>query len=116
MSSYIYKEPSLKYKVLTTSVIISLIILGILGSFLLAPKIGYIPYFIGFIIILGILIFIYSQNTAYICKSCNHEFEISFWQDLITAHSPGKKMLKCPECSYKDYATELIKTKMNQND
>ena len=47
------------------------------------------------------------------CTNCDHEFEISFWQDLITMHMPGKKFLKCPKCSYKDYAIELVKTKNN---
>jgi DNA-directed RNA polymerase subunit RPC12/RpoP len=68
------------------------------------------------LILLTVIIFLHSKNSAYICKNCSHEFEISFWQDLLTAHVPGKKMLKCPECSYRDYATELIKTKINKND
>jgi DNA-directed RNA polymerase subunit RPC12/RpoP len=116
MSRYIYKEPSLGYKVLTTLVIISFILFIILGSFFLAPVIGYIPFYVTIFILLALLIFLHSNNTAYICKNCNHEFEISFWQDLTSAHVPGKKMLKCPDCSYKDYATELVKTKNNKND
>lgn len=116
MSSYIYKEPSLSYRVLTSLIIISFILLTIFGSFFLAPVIGYFPFYFAIFLLLALLIFFHSKNTAYICKNCNHEFEISFWQDLISAHTPGKKMLKCPECSYKDYATELVKTKNNLNE
>ena len=111
MSSYIYKEPSMMYKVLTTSLIALFILFIILGSFFLIPVIGFIPFYFVVFIILALIIFLHSNNTAYICKNCNHEFEISFWQDLSSAHVPGKKMLKCPECSVKDYATELVKTK-----
>lgn len=114
MLNYRYKEPGLLYKTFSTSVILLLILIAIFGSFLLAPKIGYIPFFAGFFTIIGIVIFIHSKNTAYFCKSCNNEFEISFWKDLTTAHSPGKKLLKCPKCSYKDYATELIKSKIEK--
>ena len=116
MSSYIYKEPSLSYRVLTSLIIISFILLTIFGSFFLAPVIGYFPFYFAIFLLLALLIFFHSKNTAYICKNCNHEFEISFWQDLTSAHTPGKKMLKCPECSYKDYATELVKTKNNLNE
>ena len=116
MSSYIYKEPSLKYKVLTTLFITSFILFVILGSFFLTPVIGFIPFYLAVFILLALIIFLHSKNTAYICKICNHEFEISFWQDLSSAHVPGKKMLKCPECSFKDYATELVKSKNNLNE
>jgi DNA-directed RNA polymerase subunit RPC12/RpoP len=64
-------------------------------------------------ILLAFMIFLHSKNTVYICKNCNHEFEISFWQDFSSMHSPGKKMLKCPACSVKNYAFELVKTRSN---
>jgi DNA-directed RNA polymerase subunit RPC12/RpoP len=115
MSSYIYKEPSLSYKVLTTLGIISFILFIILGGFFLAPEIGNIPFVLAILILLTVIIFLHSKNTAYICKNCNHEFEISFWQDLSSAHVPGKKMLKCPNCLYRDYATELVKIKNTRN-
>ena len=111
MSSYIFKEPSLRYKVFTFLLIISFILITIFGSFFLAPVIGYIPFYAAIFLLLALFIFFHSKNTAYICKNCNHEFEISFWQDLTSMHTPGKKLLKCPECLYKDYATELVKTK-----
>jgi DNA-directed RNA polymerase subunit RPC12/RpoP len=115
MSSYIFKEPSLRYKILTSLVIISFILITIFGGFLLAPVFGYIPFYLAILLLLALLIFFHTKNTAYLCKNCNHEFEISFWQDLMSAHTPGKKLLKCPECSYKDYATELVKTKNKFN-
>ena len=116
MTDYIYKEPSLRYKVLTTFLISSFILFIILGSFFLTPVTGRIPFYLAVFILLALIIFLHSKNTAYICKNCSHEFEISFWQDLSSVHVPGKKMLKCPKCSFKDYATELVKTKKKLNE
>ena len=111
MADYMYKEPSLSYKALTTIIIILLMISIIFGSFLVAPQVGYILFFLLVIGLVVLFIIFHNKHTAYLCKSCGHEFEISFWKDLISAHSPGKKLLSCPQCSYKDYATEVIKTK-----
>lgn len=116
MANYIFKEPSMRYRVLTSLLLISFILIIILGSFFLAPMMGYVPFYILIFMLLFLLVFFHSKNTAYICKNCDHEFEISFWQDLISMHTPGKKLLKCPECSYKDYATELVKTKNKLNE
>ena len=116
MSSYVYKEPSLKYRFIINFLIVSFILFVILGSFYIAPEIGFISFFLIVFILLVFMIFLHSNNTAYICKNCNHEFEISFWQDLTSAHSPRQKMLKCPECLLKDYASELVKTKSNLNE
>jgi len=111
MPGDMYKEPSLSYKALTTIIIISLIISLIFGSFLVAPKVGYILFFLLVIGLVVLFIVVHNKHTAYLCKSCGYEFEISFWKDLITAHTPGKKLLTCPQCSYKDYASEVIKGK-----
>jgi hypothetical protein len=116
ISSYIFKEPSLRYKVFTSLFIISFILIAILGSFFIAPMMGYVPFYLLIFLLLFLLIYFHSKNTAYICKNCNHEFEISFRQDLTSMHTPGKKLLKCPECLYKDYAIELVKTKSNLNE
>ena len=114
MSNYIYQEPTLKYRVLTVSIIILLSILISLGSFFIAPQVGYILFFLIIIGLIALLIFLHVKKTAYRCGSCGHEFEITFWKDLITAHSPGKKLLTCPQCSHKDYATEVVKSKIDQ--
>jgi predicted nucleic-acid-binding Zn-ribbon protein len=113
MSSYIYEEPSVKYKVLTTSLLIIFILFIILGSWFIVPVIGAIPFYLSIFFILGLMILIRSKHTAYLCKNCGHEFEISFWRDLISANSPGKKLLTCPKCLNKDYVSELVKTKIN---
>jgi len=112
MSGYTYREPSLRYKVFTNLIIAVFILFIILGSFFLIPIIGNIPFFFVVLIFLTVLIFFHSKKTAYICRNCNHEFEITFWQDLISTHAPGQKMLKCPKCSYKDYCSEVIKLKL----
>jgi DNA-directed RNA polymerase subunit RPC12/RpoP len=116
MSSYAYKEPTVRYRVLTTFALILFILIIIFGSFFIAPIIGRITFYLTIFLLLALLIFLRSKHTAYLCKNCDHEFEISFWRDLISANSPGKKLLKCPKCLYKDYASELVKTKINKND
>ena len=113
MSSYVFKEPSMRYRILILSLLFSIILITILGGYFLAPIMGYVPFFVLVFLLLFLLVFIHSKNTVYMCTNCDHEFEISFWQDLITMHMPGKKFLKCPKCSYKDYAIELVKTKNN---
>jgi DNA-directed RNA polymerase subunit RPC12/RpoP len=115
MSSYVYEEPSVRYRVLTTLVLISFILFVILGSFFLAPVIGYIPFYLTIFILFALLIFLRSKHTAYLCKNCDHEFEISFWKDLISANVPlGKKLLKCPKCGFKDVQNFLVKKRSNK--
>ena len=115
MSTYIYEEPSLRYKTLIISILILFILFVIFGSWFIVPVIGAIPFYLSTFFILGLLIFLRSKHTTYLCKNCGHEFEISFWRDLISANSPGKKLLTCPKCLIRDYTSELVKTKNNYN-
>jgi len=42
-----------------------------------------------------------AKNTAYRCRNCGHEFEISLRTDLIRPHGIGNggwKYLECPQC------------------
>ena len=77
------------------------IIIIILGAIFLLPKLWYLW---AIIILAGILWITkwHTDNFAYKCKSCKHEFTISMWLDLINPHGISKKgawqLLKCPKC------------------
>ena len=115
MSDSVYEEPSVRYRVLTTSALILLVLFIILGSWFMVPMIGHIPFYLSIFILLAILTFLRLKHTAYLCKNCDHEFEISFLQDITSMNTPAKKMLKCPKCLNKDYASELVKTQKKNN-
>jgi len=51
----------------------------------------------------------HAGSTAYRCPSCEHEFEISVFTDLISPQVPDKKYLKCPQCGKRNWAAVLIK-------
>jgi predicted RNA-binding Zn-ribbon protein involved in translation (DUF1610 family) len=49
------------------------------------------------------LILWHTRNFAYRCRNCGNSFEISFWHNALTPHSPdgkggGVKYVKCPSC------------------
>jgi hypothetical protein len=58
------------------------------------------------VVLLGPLFWIilwHTRNFAYRCRNCDNTFEISFWQNMLTPHSPdgkggGWKYVKCPRC------------------
>lgn len=83
----------------------------ILSGFFILDRYGLLPYLLIVAFTFALLIFWHSQTRAYRCENCGHEFEIKFWTDLISASSFRQKMLTCPACQIKDYATELVKRK-----
>ena len=87
---------------------LALIILIVSGFFVLEEH-GLIPFLVIFVATISALVLWHSRSRGYQCSNCGHEFEISFWQDLPTINSIFfmKKMLRCPACKFKDYATEL---------
>lgn len=53
----------------------------------------------------------HTQNFAYKCEICGHEFRISFLLDLLSPHGlnsrGGWKYLKCPKCYKRSKATVI---------
>lgn len=84
------------------------IVVALLDGFYILPL--SVPlYFIVLIFVIYILILWHSRTIAYHCKNCQHEFEITFWQDLFSAHLPTRKYIKCPKCEERTWATALVK-------
>jgi hypothetical protein len=110
MSSNSFIEPTVKDRFFSIFFTILLILVLITSSFYITVNYG-IFYFL-LICILGIFLLVkwHSSTRGFKCANCGHEFTISFWQDLPTASSIPfmKKMLKCPSCDYKDYASEVV--------
>ena len=84
------------------------------GAFLLMPRsaLGALAWAI--LVILGAFLLIrwHAKNTAYRCRNCGHEFEISIFTDAISPHGPrggGWTYLKCPRCGTRTRAEMLRK-------
>jgi DNA-directed RNA polymerase subunit RPC12/RpoP len=64
------------------------------------------------VFVMGIMLLLvrwHAKNTAYRCRVCGHEFEISTGTDLISPHLPEKKYLRCPQCGKRSWKTVLVK-------
>ena len=84
-----------------------------IGAFLLIAR-GAAGAFAWAVIVVGgafLLIRWYARNTAYRCRNCGHEFEISILTDAISLHGSGGggwKYLRCPRCG-KRTKTEILR-------
>jgi len=111
MSSAKFVEPTLKDKFLSLFLILLTLAIIIFCGFFILEQYGFLLWIV--IVLTSIFLFLlwHSSTRGFICKSCEHEFSISFWKDLWTASSIlfMKKYLTCPSCNHKDYTTEVIK-------
>jgi DNA-directed RNA polymerase subunit RPC12/RpoP len=105
------REPDRQHRIITIVVMTIVAVLIIYGGFFLLPVWGGYTYLLMVILLLLLLVYWHWRQTAYRCTHCGHEFKISFWQDLITAHTFSKKYVKCPGCDIRDYATEVLVTR-----
>ena len=108
MADPIYREITKHDIIKYIFFILLTIVVALMDGFYILPL--SVPlYFIVLIFAIYILILWHSRTTACRCKNCQHEFEITIWQDLLSAHLPTKKYLKCPKCETKTWATTLVK-------
>jgi hypothetical protein len=88
-----------------------LVLIIVIGAIFLLPRLWYIWTAI---VILGVLTLVkwHTDNFAYKCKNCKHEFAISIWLNLISPHGINRngawQLLKCPKC-HKWSKAEIIK-------
>ena len=90
-------------------IVIFLLVIGV-GAYLLLPD-----HFIWWLVLVvaGILLLTVNQNRNYAlrCRSCDHEFEISFLRNLISPHGIDKEgswlWLRCPNCEEKGKVTVI---------
>jgi len=71
------------------------------GAFLLMPG-GAVGALAWAVIVVGgafLLIRWHARNTAYRCRNCGHEFEISIFTDAISPHGAGGGGWTCLRCS-----------------
>jgi len=111
MSSTEFVEPTKKDKFLSILILFLTLAIIIFSGFYIPEQYGFLLWIV--IVLTSIFLFLlwHSSTRGFICKSCEHEFSISFWKDLWTASSIlfMKKYLTFPKCNHKDYATEVIK-------
>jgi DNA-directed RNA polymerase subunit RPC12/RpoP len=53
----------------------------------------------------GWLLWWHSRNIAYECSKCSHIFSPSIMKLVTTLHAHDKRLLKCPQCGYRDWFT-----------
>lgn len=54
----------------------------------------------------GWLLWWHSRNIAYKCSKCGHIFSPSIMKLVTTLHAFDTRLLKCPQCGYRDWFTE----------
>ena len=111
MPSINYREPSIGDRLFSNFLIILSLAIIVFSGFFILKQYGLIVYLSIVILTLTLLVYWHSKTRAYKCKNCGNEFEIKFRTDLVSAHFFRQKMLTCPKCHFKDYASELIKRK-----
>lgn len=116
MPKFTFKEPTLRDNSISNFFVFLTLAIIILSAFFLLEIYGIIFYVLVIIFSISLLVIWHSSARGFKCTHFQHEFGISFWQDLPTASSIliKKKLLTCPECGVKDYTTELVKEKSNQ--
>ena len=53
----------------------------------------------------------HTQNFAYKCPKCGHEFEISATINLTSPNAINRKYLRCPDCNGKGWTKAMKKVK-----
>ena len=114
MPDVIYRNSNVKDKIISFVFVVMTIAIIIFSSFFIRPVYGLIVHLIIVIFTIFLLILWHSRKTAYLCQHCDQEFEISFWRDLRSPSLFSKKLLKCPNCGFKDWQTELVKNRSNK--
>ncbi|MFU8795856.1 MAG: hypothetical protein ACNA7X_00965 [Dehalococcoidia bacterium] len=109
-----YREPTREDHTRTAIYLVLYIAVLSGGAFLLMPGGAFGAAAWAVIVVIGAFLLIrwHARNTAYRCRECHHEFEISILTDAISPHGTGGggwKYLRCPQCDRRTRAQVLIK-------
>ena len=114
-----YEDPSRKDWVLGIIVIIVYVVLISVTAFWLLPD----DWLIWLMIVIGGTLLIVNWHTksyAFRCRSCKHEFEISFLKNFFSPHGIDKigawHYLKCPNCKVRSKVTVIKIVKSEENE
>lgn len=107
-----YREPTLGDQARTGLYLIVYVAVLTVGAFILMPKGASGSAAWAVIVVIGAFLLIrwHARNTAYRCRDCHHEFEISVVTDAVSPHGTGGggwKYLKCPQCGKRTRARVL---------
>ena len=93
-----------KYKYITVFAlsIIPLIVLSALIS-QNRQNISILIFLLVIFVTVGWLMRWHSKNIAYECSKCGHLFSASVLKLLTTIHALDRRLLRCPECQYRDW-------------
>ena len=105
-----YQDPTRKDWIMGIALLlIYLIVIG-LGAFFLIPEYWYWWLLLFF---MSTILMVINQNRNYACRcrECGHEFEVSFFVNLISPHGVDKEgswqWVKCPNCKKRAKATVI---------
>ena len=110
-----YRQPTSRDRWKTGLYILLTIIIIVVTGMILMQMFGAVGLVVWIAVFVAGSLFLlvrwHAKNTAYRCRVCGHEFEISTGTDLMSPHVPEKKYLKCPQCGKRSWATVLVKDK-----
>ena len=102
MKPHSYTPPTAKDWRIGILAIVAYVLVISVTAFLLLPDLWYLWLLI---VIVGMIWIVnwHTQNYAYHCLHCEHEFEVSFLTNLISPHGVDREggwtWLKCPSCN-----------------
>jgi hypothetical protein len=109
-----YQDPTRKDWVVGIISLVIFVVAITVGALLLFTDYWYL----WLILVLGgvvILVLRQTRNYACRCRECGHEFEISFFTNLLAPHGVDKEgswqWLKCPSCEKRTKVTVIKITK-----
>jgi len=112
------QKPRKKDWIRTIFYIIVYVSILIIGAIFLIPAYWYI-WLILVVLGLSLLVMWHTENYAYRCPNCDHEFEISTFVNFISPQGIGKsgawKYLKCPKCQVRSRATLISRDLTKQH-
>ena len=102
-----HRKPRAKYWVITAVAISAFTIVSVLIAYVGMPRFGVTPGVLLMVAALLLLVRWHASTTAYRCKACGNEFQISFREDLLTPHVFSAKYVRCPACGHRGWSSAM---------
>jgi DNA-directed RNA polymerase subunit RPC12/RpoP len=78
------------------------------------PRFGLVAGVVAIVAALLALVRWHAWATAYRCQECDHEFRLSTMQDLLAPNMLTEKLVRCPACGRRTWASTLVRDRRSR--